>query len=78
MSGEGLPADKTGEIDDRRERERDGSKTVKQNEHKMTDGRRQDVQQENGKRVKRQERSSSDVVVSQGKVGKARVFMGIQ
>ena len=41
VSGEGLPAECK----------------VKQNEHKMTDGRRQSVQQENGKRVMRQERS---------------------
>ena len=29
--------------------ERDVSKTLKQNEHKKTDGRRENVQQENGK-----------------------------
>ena len=57
MSGEGLPGGKTVEVDDTRERERDVSKTVKQDVHEMTDGRRQSMQQENGKRVTRQELS---------------------
>ena len=71
-----MPGGKTVEVDDIREqKERDVNKTVKQNDHKMTDWRRRRVQQENGKRVTRQERSFADVV-SQGKVRKARVFMG--
>ena len=49
MSGEGLPGGKTVEDDDIREKERDVNKTVKQNDHNMTDGRRQSGQQENGK-----------------------------
>ena len=49
VSGEGLPGGKTGEVDDRREKYRDINKTVKQYDHMMTDGRRQNVQQENGK-----------------------------
>ena len=77
MSGEGFPGDKTVEVDDTREREIDVSKIVKQNGETMIDGRRQSVQQQNGKRVTRQERSFTDVA-SQRKVRKARVFMGIQ
>ena len=64
------------EVDDIREKKkRDVNKTVEQNDHTMTDGRRRSVQQDNGKRVTRQERSFADVV-SQGKVRKAWVFMG--
>ena len=47
----------------------------KYNENKITNRRRQVVQQVNGKRVTRQERNFADVM-SNGKVGKARVFVG--
>ena len=67
VSRERLPGGKTVEVDNTGERDRDVSKTVKQNYHKMADWRRQDVQQENSKRD----------VVSQGKTRKARVFMGV-
>ena len=75
MSGEGLPGDQTVEVDDRKERERDVSKTVKQNDHKTTDGRKQSLQQRNGKPVTRREWSFANVM-SQGKARKARVLMG--
>ena len=65
VSGEGLPW----EVDNKRGRERDVSYKVKQYEHKIADGKRQSVQQENGKRVTRQKRSFAD-----GE--KDRVFMG--
>ena len=64
-----LPGGKTVEVDDKRESEKYISKTVKQNDHKMTDGRRQSVQQDNYKRVTRQERSFADVVSQGGKPG---------
>ena len=64
ISGEGLLNGKTVEVDDRRERERDVCKTIQQNKRKLADGRRQSVQQENGKRVTRQERCLTDVVSS--------------
>ena len=54
----------------------DASKTVKQNDQKTTYGRRQSVQQENGKRVTRQERSFADVA-SQGRRGKPGYSRGI-
>ena len=71
VSGEGLSGGKTVEVDNRRERERDVSNTVKQNDHKMTDGRRQSGQQENGKQVTQQKRKDSiirkvDKVVNRG------------
>ena len=50
VSGEGLQGSKTVEVDYIRENKRDINKTVKQNDHKMTDGRRLSMQQENGKR----------------------------
>ena len=39
VSGGGLTGGTTVEVDDRRERERDVSKTGRQNEHMMADGR---------------------------------------
>ena len=45
VSGDGLPGGTTVEVENRGERERDISKTVKQNEQNMTYGRRQSVQQ---------------------------------
>ena len=78
QNSQALPGGKTVDVDDIREKKkRDVNKTVKQNDHKMTDGRRRRVQQENGKRVTRQQRSFADVM-SLGKVRKARVFMGVE
>ena len=44
VSGEGLSGGKTVQINGSREMERDVSKTVKQNDHTMTDGRKQSLQ----------------------------------
>ena len=62
MSGKRLPGGKTVEVDDIRENESYFNKTVKQNANKMTDGRRQSGQRQNGKPVTRQERCFEDVV----------------
>ena len=44
-----MPGGKTVDVNDIRGKERDVNKTVKQDDHKMTNRRRQSVQQENGK-----------------------------
>ena len=44
VSGEGLSGGETVEVDGSREMERDVSKTVKQNDHTMTDGRSKSLQ----------------------------------